>query len=264
MPRDTARISHHGIEEHGIVRAIGIVQPAGRAAPRVALAHVDKSPVIPSLRGILVRHEDFRKRTFVKNGAQFAAIFVRDVGHHYAYSGIDAEVKMPVLPTYLVAFEPKSRDRLLNGDRPGDLARRNGIAHVVGIPGRHRHHAGVDHSHDFLFLGIENYDESFNGMRAGIGMAPPIGADHTLQSTPLLFRCSEVARRAAVATNRLEIRNAALAQSGLHVGIRLHQFSDSIGFVGGKHGFDTVDLPPRDELAIRLRPPAPQTSVCPV
>ena len=136
--------------------------------------------MIPSLRGILIWDEDFRKRTFVKNGAQLASIIVVYVGNDHAYSGINAEVKMPVLPTYLVAFEPETRDRLLDADRPRDLARRNGIAHVVGITGRHRHHAGVDHSHDFLFLGIEDYDESLNGVGAGVGMASPIRADHAL------------------------------------------------------------------------------------
>src|ERR1017187_421310 len=180
VPRDTARIIHHGIKEHGIVRAIRNIQPAGRAAPRVSLTHIEEGPVIPSLRGILIWDENFRKRTFVKNGTQLAAIVVGYVGHDHAYSGIDSEVKMPVLPTYLVAFETKSRDRLLNADRPGDLARRNGIAHVVSLTGRHRHHAGVDHSHDFLFLGIEDYDESLNGVGAGVGMASPIRADHAL------------------------------------------------------------------------------------
>src|SRR5580700_3408477 len=123
VPRDTVRISYHRIEKHGIVRTIGIVQSAGRAYPCIALAHVDKGPVIPPLRWVLIRHENFRKRTLVKNGAQFAAVIVGHVGHYYANSGIDAEVKMPVLPTNLVAFQLKAMHRLLDADRPGNLSR---------------------------------------------------------------------------------------------------------------------------------------------
>ena len=178
---DAARIRDHGIEVDSVVGAIGAgLEDAGHAAPGVALAHVHERRVIPALRRVLVRHENFRERTFIQNRTWLAAIVEGDAGHDDPYLRIDAEVEIPILPAHLVAIEPETMHRLLDRNGTGHFAGWYRIGIVVTVAARHRHRARVDHADHFLLFGVVQRHEAFDGMRTVVRGSPALRATHAL------------------------------------------------------------------------------------
>ena len=191
------RARHQAVHHHRVGRAVHprlerAVHPIERPGIR---PQVKVGRVTPTLRRLLVRHQQLGQRTLVHDGPLPPTVQVLDQRHHQAAPHVGPEMEPPWAPAHQPAFDGEVRPLRLGNDQR--FHRRAPGAHRLDVPvariTAERHHALVNHPNHLPLGQVDDRHQPRH--RRAVAGDRPVAVRALAPDNPaaLLFRPAHVA-----------------------------------------------------------------------